>query len=100
MMSLAPLARFCGSSHWLAMPTRLNFLTDSPARLECFAEALQHLAGRPEEGRVFRRPERCPIELGLLPDHSAGVVRGLPFSESITASSFAGRVVLALPETA
>ena len=31
--------RFCGTSHWLAMPARLNFLTASPARLECFAEA-------------------------------------------------------------
>jgi mannose-6-phosphate isomerase-like protein (cupin superfamily) len=57
------LERFCGTSHWLAMPARLKFLTASPARLECFAEAPRNFAGRPEEdGRVFRGPERCPIE--------------------------------------
>ena len=55
--------RFCGTSHWLAMPARLNFLTDSPARLECFAEAPRNFAGRPEDdGRVFRGPEGCPME--------------------------------------
>jgi hypothetical protein len=45
------------------MPARLKFLTASPARRECFAEAPQNFAGRPEEdGRVFRGRERCPID--------------------------------------
>ena len=61
-MPVALMARFCGTSPWLAMPARLNFLTASPARLECFAETPRNLAGRPEEdGRVFRGPERCPV---------------------------------------
>src|SRR6476660_5153860 len=44
------------------MPARLKFLTASPARLESFAGAPRHFAGRPgENGRVFTGPERCPI---------------------------------------
>jgi hypothetical protein len=54
MISLARMARFCETSHWLAMPARLKFLTASPARLECFAEGPQNFAGRPEnDGRVL-----------------------------------------------
>ena len=45
---------FCGTSHWVAMPARLKFLTVSPARLERFAGAPRNFAARPEGGgRVF-----------------------------------------------
>src|SRR6185436_4194182 len=45
------------------MPAPLKFLAASPSRLECFAEAPQNFAGRPEDdGRVFRSPERRPTE--------------------------------------
>src|SRR6187397_3029658 len=33
------------------MPARLKFLTVSPARLECFAQAPENFAGRPQEDR-------------------------------------------------
>src|SRR5215217_1796678 len=62
-MSVALMERFCGGAGRLTMPERLEFLTGSPAGLECFAEAPGNFAGRPEaHGRVFGGPERCPAE--------------------------------------
>src|SRR5580765_5709258 len=74
-MSLALMARLCGTSHWLAMRARLIFLTDSPASLECFAEAPRNLAGRPlpspperpihsHQRRHLRQPRVGETELG------------------------------------
>src|SRR6187549_4512 len=63
MMVRSLMQRFCETSCCLAMPARLKFLTERPARLECFAETPRNFAGRPEDdGRVFRSPERCPTE--------------------------------------
>lgn len=36
------------------MPARLNFLTGSPARLGCFAEAPRNVAGRPGAAPLTR----------------------------------------------